>query len=259
MLGFLVLAAGARGEEIAAGGRGDGGEPTPAADEEREVAEARMGSTPGLSRSRSTSGQFIVYSEDLKLRGSFSNFAEGVKRDYLGLLRVRDQWRHPIIIVVRPGAGGGGPDASAVRTRFDQVEGGGFRFLIEARLSRWFSLESMREELVRALMAENVLRRYGSAPATRDRLIPPWLFRGVCEAMEFRRGGRPDGLFSSILESGYLMEIGQVFEVDPDRLDSVSREVYRASCGALVLTLLDQPAGAKRFDLMLERMVEIRG
>lgn len=230
----------------------------------REVDGVTLEPLPGLEKGRSTSGQFVVYCDELQLRGAFSIFAEELKRDLLALIKQEDGWRYPIVIQVRTAPhrlAPSGPE-DAVRCRIEQIEGGGFRFLVLVELSNQFTRAAFERELMRGLLAERMLRGLLTLPARRPErgpVLPPWLHEGVLEALAVRRSMQQSGLFASILESGQLLEIDELLAADPEGLDSVSKAVFRASAGALVMALLAQPTGADRFEWMIEQMPAFAG
>ncbi|CAN5232194.1 hypothetical protein BH23VER1_BH23VER1_18180 [soil metagenome] len=207
--------------------------------------------------STSTSGQFSVIGDSLDQRGALAFFAEEIKSDYLSLLSLRDSWRYPIMIQVTPAE----PGRGGVRTRLEEIEGAGFVVRIFVGLNQEFSRTDFRRELLRALVTEQILRPHQRIPpgaAKRKRISPPWLLAGISEALTFRKGARPTDLFESILAGGRLLEVGAIFSGDPAGMDSVSRAVFEASAGALVLMLLDQPEGSDRFNKMIGRLGEAR-
>lgn len=225
----------------------------------REVPVVPLRPDAAPRRSISGSKQFVVYGDSLQTRGAFAVFADAVRLEYLRLFGTEEAgiWVHPIVIDIREDAGPAGV-AETARSQFHQVEGGGFRFVVEVVLSESFSRDDLRREIVRALMAEHALRRHRAIPrGDAARLMPDWLFAGILQAMEFRgAGGRPTGLFAAILDGGRLMGTEAVFAGRASAMDSVSLAVFEASSGALVLTLLDQPSGGKRLNRMIEAMAD---
>jgi len=205
-----------------------------------------------IRRSESISGQFQIYGDSLKARGAFAVFVEEIKKDFLGLTGQPDRWKSPVVIKlvetpidVTPGT---------VRSKFEQVEGAGFRLELTVELSDQFTREELRFELVRVLLAEQILRNWRQDVGHGGRLLPPWLLAGMSEAITYRRSRRPGELFVSILGGGRLLGIDEILDTEPVGLDSISLAVYNASCAALVLTLLDQPSGETRFNQMIGRL-----
>ncbi|MDG2126038.1 MAG: hypothetical protein P8J87_20225 [Verrucomicrobiales bacterium] len=225
-------------------------------EQEQEVTDglvppARVFSGP-VKRTVSSSKQFHIYADTQRLRAAFAVYAEEVKRDYLRMLKAKDDWGYPIVVRVVADRIGSGREA--VRSRTEEVVGAGFRFVIRAELTRDFSREGLREELVRMLMAEHVLRGYESAPANSGVLVPAWLHAGVLEAMSYRKVGRASDVFASIMDRGLMMAVEDLLRGNPARMDSLTEAMWRASSGALVMTLLGQPSGAERFQGMIGRM-----
>ncbi len=209
--------------------------------------------------SRSSSRQFVVRGKDSRARGAFCVFAEQVKAEFLALLRQHDRWRFAVVIQVR-GSTTAINAGRPVRSRVFKKPDGGYRLQIDVELGDAFTREVLREELIRLLLVENILRAKPHADlAGRSGVLPEWLRIGVAEAIEFRRRDRPTELFSAIFKSGKILTVNELIYAKPEGMDSVSRSIYKASCCGLVLALVGHEGGAERMRRMIGDLAVFRG
>ncbi len=200
---------------------------------------------PRASSSTSTSGQFIVHGDDLALRSAFSSKCEDIATEVRKLLRDTTPWGIPIVVLLNSGESALKAD-KAVDTIISQIEYGGFHLQVTIHLRPDLRQSDARREIVRALLAERILRDQKQIKAQRSLLLPDWLFTGILEALEFRSRARPSTLFAAIFKSGRIYGIEEIIEASPVAMDALSRTIYQTSCCALVLALLDQPDGGLR-------------
>lgn len=200
---------------------------------------------PRAGSSTSTSGQFIVHGDDLALRSAFSSKCEDIATELRKLLRDTIPWGIPVVILLNSGESALKAD-KAVATTISQIEHGGFHLQVTIHLRPDLRQSDARREIVRALLAERILRDQKQIKAQRSLLLPDWLFTGILEALQFRSRTRPSTLFAAIFKSGRIYGIEEIIEASPVAMDALSRTIYQTSCCALVLALLDQPDGGLR-------------
>jgi hypothetical protein len=200
---------------------------------------------PRASSSTSTSGQFIVHGDDLALRSAFSSKCEDIATEVRKLLRDTTPWGIPVVVLLNSGESALKAE-KAVETIISQIEHGGFHLQVTIHLRPDLRQSDARREIVRALLAERILRDQKQIKAQRSLLLPDWLFTGILEALEFRSRTRPSTLFAAIFKSGRIYGIEEIIEASPVTMDALSRTIYQTSCCALVLALLDQPDGGLR-------------
>lgn len=202
----------------------------------------------------SVSKQFVVHGNNLALRSAFSKFAESVKDNYLDLLystgrgthpeRI-DQWRNQIVIQIRDEAED--PVQGSVTSRIQQLAPEGFRLELTARIGTAMDREELREELIRLLLAESILRDTKSIQTGgRAEILPNWLMAGVTEILRQKVHGRPSDLYEKVFTSGGVLSVDEILTTDPKGLDSLSEKIFELSSAGLIQTLLEQVAGANR-------------
>ncbi len=200
---------------------------------------------PRAGSSTSTSGQFIVHGDDLALRSAFSSKCEDIAAEVRKLLRDSTPWGIPVVVLLNSGESALKAE-KAVVTTISQIEHGGFHLQVTIHLRPDLRQSDARREIVRALLAERILRDQKQIKAQRPLLLPDWLFTGILEALEFRSRTRPSTLFAAIFKSGRIYGIEEIIEASPVTMDALSRTIYQTSCCALVLALLDQTDGGLR-------------
>lgn len=230
----------------------------------RGLATLPLGAPPPMSlavppklkvgASTSTSGQFIVHGDDLTLRSMLSTKCEAISSELRKLLHDRENWTVPIVVLMNSGEKARKADKAAT-TVISQLTHGGFHLQVNVNMRPDLSPDDLRGELIRALLAERILRNQKEITAKRKLLLPDWLYLGILEATEYRRRARPSALFAAIFKSGKIFGIEEIIEASASDIeDSLSRTIYQTSCCALVLALLDQPESGLRMGKFLNAL-----
>ncbi|MGK0186887.1 MAG: hypothetical protein ACI9R3_002671 [Verrucomicrobiales bacterium] len=223
------------------------------------------------STSVSVSRQFVVHGRSLGLRSAFSKFAESVKGDFLDLLygtgrgsnpgRI-DSWKNQIVIQIRDDAAD--QVSGAVSSRIQQVVPEGFRLEITARIGTVIEQSELRaelrEELIRLLLAECILRDHKSVrTGGRTELLPRWLMAGVSEILRQKVHGRPTEVYEKVFSSGSVLSADEILTAQPDQLDSLSAKIFELSSAGLIQTLQDQVSGANRMRRFISELAVFTG
>lgn len=200
--------------------------------------------------STSTSGQFIVHGNDLSLRSAFSSRCEEISGELGRLLKDRQPWALPIVVLLNSGDAAK-RDGKAVSMAVSALTHGGFHLQVTVNLRPDLRPSELRAEIVRALLAERILRNQKEVSVQRPLLLPDWVYTGVLEALDYRKQDRPSTLFAAIFKSGKIFGIEEIIEASPVEMDALSKTIYQVSCCALVLALLEQPEGGNRLSFFL--------
>lgn len=200
--------------------------------------------------STSTSGQFIVHGNDLSLRSAFSSRCEEISGELGRLLKDRQPWALPIVVLLNSGDAAK-KDGKAVSMAVSALTHGGFHLQVTVNLRPDLRPSELRAEIVRALLAERILRNQKEVSVQRPLLLPDWVYTGVLEALDYRKQDRPSTLFAAIFKSGKIFGIEEIIEASPVDMDALSKTIYQVSCCALVLALIEQPEGGNRLSLFL--------
>ncbi|MBK8094392.1 MAG: hypothetical protein IPK32_21120 [Verrucomicrobiaceae bacterium] len=211
-----------------------------------------------VTSSTSASGQFRVHGKDLATRSRLSSHLDELASELRATLG--DTAPHVLPIVVQLVQGEDAARATAlgrqtVTVGITEVSGAGFRLEMTVLDTPALTLGTLRRETVRLMLAERVLRGHSQLMNPADRLmLPEWIFTGVMGALDFRAAARPVTLFAAIFKSGKIFGIEEIIEASPTEMDSLSRSIYDTSCSALVMALVEQPQGARRFNTFLNSL-----
>ena len=206
-----------------------------------------------IGRTYAEGSPFNVSGGDRVQRSQLFTAAGLVSRAVLDALHLPAGWEHPIVLQIRDEPLAGGTEQRPpVWTRISQVESG-FRIEINV-VPRRQSVPGplLKENLVRAVLADRVLRGKKGLDLTGAPLPPPdWLLHGTLALMEYRELGRMSQTFSSIFQLGRVLSVDDILNADPAGMDSVGMDIYRVSCGALVMMLVEQPKGGEQLAALL--------
>lgn len=209
---------------------------------------------PKARSSTSTSGQFIVHGDDLTLRSALSGKCEDIAAELRNLLHDKQPWALPIVVLLNSGETARKAEKTA-STVISQLTHGGFHLQVNVNMRPDLRPSDLRKEVIRALLAERILRDRKEITTQRKLLLPDWLFQGVLEALDYRQRARPSALFAAIFKSGKIFGIEEIIEASASDIDdALSKTIYQTSCCALVLALLDQPDSGLRVGKFLNAL-----
>lgn len=208
--------------------------------------------------STSASGQFRVHGNELSMRSRMSSHLDEIAGELRAALKDGEAHVIPVNVRLSQGAeaikltSAGTPPVSVQIT---EVEGGGFHLQMNICDVPALKLKDIRRETVRILLAERILRGHRTATPPKERLLlPDWIFTGTLQTLDFRSAERPATMFAAIFKSGKIYGIEEIITASPTEMDSLSRAIYDTSCGALLMALIDQPDGGKRFNKFLNTL-----
>jgi hypothetical protein len=221
----------------------------------------RMSPKSGPGESSVHGGQFRVHGKIKEQRDLLLDEAEATRRMVATALRLDEaeatrrvvapesrtepSFSFPIVLQIR--------EASALRPGLPTVWSAisqtpdGFRFEVNlVPQNDAVPGPLLRQELVRCILAEILLRRHAAIDMSgRDIPPPDWLLHGVLELLDYQALGRPSEAFSAVFHLGRVLSIDDIFAAEPRDMDSVSRMIYRSSCCGLLLLLMEQENGAR--------------
>ena len=197
------------------------------------------------ARSVSTSRQFIVYGADARLRGVVCDLAEQVKKNLLGLLQQKDEWRTPVVINAQyPQANL--PETAAAALNFSQT-GFGLKLQLQLTMGSDVSGAGVEREILRAILLERIYRPQGDLPAGTVYVQPPdWLLEGFLAAQPGRYSVGFSEALGAVVRGNRIVPFEEFLRQQPRLLDSQSQSLYRAYSWALVQLLINLPDGRGR-------------
>ena len=216
------------------------------------VPGVRLQSDDKVGRTYAEGSPFIIWGGTRSQRSNLFTAAGLVRRAVLDALHLPDEWSHPIIIQLRDPLATGAASRPPVWTVISQVEGG---FRLEINLApRRQSVPGplLRENLVRAILADRVLAGKAAMDLSGAPTPPPdWLLHGTLALMDYRELGRTSDTFARIFQLGRVLSVPDILNADPSGMDSLSMTIYRVSSGGLLLMLVEQPKGGAQLAKLL--------
>ena len=167
---------------------------------------------------------------------------------------------YPIYLEIFPFEKG---KSSQISLEFLKPEGGApYRLQIYLRLGRGSSFEQKQFErvILQMLVMERSLRSLPEGESVERVEVRPWLLDGLAEAIQWKNGKGDRRMYSSLMESGGWIEVEDLVDrAAIAGLDVLSRELFRASSGALVMALLAQNQGTKSLAEFLGKVAVFEG
>ena len=208
-----------------------------------------------VTSSTSSSRQFVVHGKVFETRSGMSSRCDEIAQELRKALNDKEPWVLPVVVLLNTGEDAAKSKGPPVATTISELNFGGFHIQVTINEKPGLNAADLREEVVRALLAERILRNHQKIEAPQGRmLLPDWVMTGVLLAMDYRSSANPSAMFSTLFRSGKIYGIEEIIEASPVDLDGLSRTLYETSCCALVLALVDQPEGPQRLNKFLNAL-----
>ena len=217
----------------------------------RSVSEVRPGEDAQLRRSRSSTGQFVVYGGDLQDRSQFCVFGEEIYSDLNAFLGFEGVGDDPVVIRIEKSRK---TVNKPVRTTIRPYDFGGWLLQIEVFLHENLSRQQIEQEIVRLLLAGRILSHVDQTKFAerKGQVLPDWLHHGILGVLRYRREGRSSETFQAVWNARETMSLDAVLEGVYQAMDTLDRRMFEASATALVYALRRQREGR----LSLRQMIE---
>lgn len=205
----------------------------------------------------SSSGQFSVMGRDTNVCGTIASRAEDVRREILRALRLPkdDKWANSIVIKLEDKAGKvtmGNPVRVSTLILNEKLV-----YEITVYIGRGIPLEDLYNGITAMSLFELMLRGVNPNGLPDQLSLPPWLMYGIQQAVLWNAKMLDHQLYAALFERDEILKPDEILKSkDPEKeLDATSFVAYRASCGALVLCLLNQKEGPESMRNMLKQAV----
>jgi hypothetical protein len=194
-------------------------------------------------KSISSSGQFVIYCDDLPSRIRLTGVVEEIKKGVLALLgEKKDRWKCPIVVNVdRLSAALPGKPVSQVRLIEVEV---GFKVQLDFCLGADPLNVRLEQQIVRAILLEYDHRDHPPDQTGGVYVEPPaWLVEGAVEIFHRRDAGTESDVYKTLIESNSLPKLEDLLSETTSGMDSTSLALFRACSVGLVQLLVDLPNG----------------
>lgn len=208
----------------------------------------------------SSSGQFRVSGNDSQLQGTVAMLAEQAKSDLLAITTEKDAWSVPVLVRLHGRPGDPQPlRSSAMKLLI--LEGKPY-LQVDLHLARGLEHERLKWEVTSALMYERALSNPQVLTSEVPLRVPVWLVEGLRETAAWRAGQSDRRLYETLFQHGGWFRMEDLLGADADareQFDGASRAAFRASCGALVMALIEQPEGLTGLKAFLAEVASHQG
>ncbi|MGC3992409.1 MAG: hypothetical protein QM796_22460 [Chthoniobacteraceae bacterium] len=195
-------------------------------------------------KSISTSGQFVVYCDDLSMRLEVTGYVEDVKNHVLSILGLKDAWQVPLVLTILPQRAAD-PDRPISEVRLYENETG-FAEELNITITDHPQDAHFQEQLIRAILLEIAYRGTGLIKAGKPYQEPPaWLVQGIAWFLQTRDSGGDADIFKTIINVNKLPALRSFLSENPANYDPVSLAVYRAYAMSLLEVLMDTNGGRR--------------
>lgn len=194
-------------------------------------------------RSVSRSHQFIIYAPDPNARATIAMAVEDAKDKFLKLIDAKDEWKHPIVIMLKPldPADPSHPPSDVHIVNTEE----GFKVELDIVLDSNPRDAHFPQQLIRSLLLEFAYRKQGNLPTGNSpyALPPPWLVEGIASMVADPDPAADPNLFRSLIASGKTPALATFLTEGQTDMDTPSRQLYSACAMSLVRLLTDMPGG----------------
>ena len=200
----------------------------------------------GLGQRASTqNAELVVHGGNSKLRAVIVQEAESLLRSMVTIAGEAKGKPFPVVLEIHP------PKVESpfriVRSFRTLPESENrYRLQVDLRLGAGgaFDQESLQLVLLEMFIIERSLQGLPEGRSTDRVEVPAWLLHGLMASLSWDSGKVDRGVYASLLKSGGWMEIEKLVEQkEVDKMDRLSRDLFRASSCALVRAFLKQPRG----------------
>ncbi|GAA5484378.1 hypothetical protein [Haloferula sargassicola] len=213
------------------------------------------------SRSVSESGQFTVTGGEQALRSSLALEADSVRAWFLKLLETVPP-KQPMPIEIRlHGKAGDPPKARplAYELRFTTES---YLLRIHIDLARGLDHERLESAILSGLLFDRALAGRKPGELEAPLRAPAWLVAGLKEARDWAEGRGDRRLYEGVFKQQGRFGVDELLSMPNDeheRLDGVSKSIFRVQSGALVMALLGQPGGKPGFVSFCDEVADYDG
>ncbi len=182
-----------------------------------------------------------------------ARYAEKTKSDLLQLLRMRDEWETPVVVLLVGITSDETPASTGDLRIFDTEDGLSIRLQMPWHPSRL--VMNYRREILRSLCLELAYRGAGALPDNHIAQVPAWFTDGLNGVLDIQDGELPASLFQSLLAGSDPLDLDQLEATRAHLLPRTAQMVHRAKAAALVRAMLDFDDGRAKF---MEFLVSFR-
>lgn len=198
----------------------------------------------------SQSRLFSVSGGDSLRMGAIASRADDLYHRLCGMLKLDAKWKNTISIRL-VGKTTDPPRLNPIRTRV-RIIGNTPNFQIRIYPGGGIDLTRLDNAIVTMVLYERALQGMEADQFPDVVTLPDWLVTGVQQAMLWRSGRTDRSLYRNLFNRADMLAPEEIVSTEkPWQLDAATRQIYEVSCGVLILSLMDSPAGMDQLKTLL--------
>lgn len=205
------------------------------------LALCRAGAVDSMPRSDSSSKQFTVYCEDIRLRQRVVSFVEEVKADVLNALGEKDHWKAPIVVSLRMQTPETVNAPPAVVRLVETPQGP--KVSVDVVIGNDPAAVNLQKQIVRAVLLEYAYRDTRVEGGMKVMESPWWLIEGIIQLARTRDVGVDTDIYKTLVETNKLPDLGDFLAERADGLGNTAFALDQALALCLIRLLTDQQDG----------------
>jgi len=218
------------------------------------MAPYASGATTNVTIStRSASRQFAAYANDRLMPSALCVYAEHIKHEWLRRMNMSDNWRDPILLVVRPREAAQS-DAPAIWSAVFQTDEH-LQYQIHCLVPPRVDEAELLPKIIDALCSEWANREQTTVhgKAYTVPVIPPWLVQGLAASIQ----GRYEFMLSLVQRSvaaGRPQQAADLLSMKALPVDPMEQQLFQANAWIFTESLLALPDGARKLRSFLSEL-----
>lgn len=217
------------------------------------------------TNSRSVDGAFVVISNDFKYRTDIIKIAENLRLEFFKLLGKKAEEKngktpiHIFLLDVPKEQAVGKPYRMKYGVSSEAGVGNFVKLYVDKNR---ISPMDLTECILKALFIEHTVTNYQHIPDDISLVTHQWVLDGYLTYLDWRAGTFDRQVFLDLSQNPKLFELEKIWDLDETEirnLDLVGRNAYRAACGALLMSLTNQPNGKESMQEMLAEISVFQG
>lgn len=201
------------------------------------------------------SKQFEVTGKDKVLTGFIARRADALRSSLMKILKIKEQWKHPINIIL---TGSPGDPAPLIPIRSQTILiGDELSFRIYIHLGRGINQDQLRKEIISTLLFELALRPLDIESIPDNTSLPAWFITGIDQAVLWANDKADRTLYKTLFQQNCIQKPEDFLKIKKPQseLDATSYAVYQCSCGALMQCLLQQDLSVDNLKTLLNEVL----
>lgn len=225
---------------------------------ERRLAEQRLQEREKEEHVVSQSRMFSVSGGDALRLGAIATHADHLRERMNDILHLENKWKNGVSIRLL-GKDSDAPVMHPVRTRI-RIIGNAPNFQIRIYLGGGINLSQLNHAVISMVLYEYALRPLNPDAYPESLALPDWLLTGLEQTIAWKTGKADIRVYRNLFNRAEMLAPEDVAGMkEPWNLDGASRQIYEASCGVLIMSLLHRPGGAEQLKNLLQEAVTEEG